>query len=314
MKKLFILFSSLALLLFGLVACKDYEHDGIVATNYAQYSLAKEIVKDEVKVKLLTDPGASMHGYEFSSKNVSDALKSKIFLATGNDQNELNLIKRLKPEVIVINFKQYFYEKHEVDVEHKNHDHDHNPNHNHALSHYWTSISNLIDMSTLIHNAAINNLELTNNSKELITSNYQNLKNKLGTIKAEFHTYLAEKEINTIFFAGHNSFEAFEIEFGINIHSLIPDIKDDLSETAKDMTTLVNGILENNAETLYVPELVNPSLPESIIKSVKAKNENLNLEVLELNGYHNITKKQYNENLSIITLIEQNISNLKKGL
>lgn len=283
-------FSSLAL-----VSCQSKEEYDITTTMYPQYSLAKLIVKDKLNVKMIAPPGVDIHNYEMSSKDLITIDQSKLFFYN-SDKVEPQIQNLNLKNVTIINIENY------IDID-ENNDH-----HNHGV-HYWTSFENLIKMASIIYENIISKYDDTNKYYE---QNYLELINVLNTYKEEYLSLVANSSVNKIFFAGHDAMHELSEEIGLDIVSLIDDVKPNLDITSKQIQNLVNKIIEHNAKVLYLPELESSQIATTIQRAV-AK-ENIDLLILELHGFHNITKQQYKDDVSIIELIQQNFINLKRGL
>ncbi len=66
-------------------------------------------------------------------------------------------------------------------------------------------------------------------------------------------------------------------------------------------------IQENNIQYIYYEELIAPRLANVLARETSAK-------LLKLHGAHNISKEDFERNLSFIAIMEENLKNLKVGL
>lgn len=291
-----ILSLTISLTLFGCTKGKSYD---IVATMYPQYSISKEIAGDKLNVLMLYPPAVDIHNHEFSSQDIIKINNSKLFFYT-SDIIEPKIQRMTLKNTEVINLEALINHEHD---EHEYEEHDH------AHSHYWTSFSALKEMSQIIYEKIIS---IDNLNSDYYLKNYNQLLAKIKEIETNTRELILQSETKTIFFAGHNSMEAFANEMNLTITALVDDIKPSADITSKQILDLVNKIKEVKASILYIPELESIKIANTIKRAVEK--ENVKLEILELHGFHNITKNQMDSNVSIINLLTQNYENLKRGL
>ena len=125
-------------------------------------------------------------------------------------------------------------------------------------------------------------------------------------------TYFNSKEDVKIYYAGHNAMRYFEERYQITIIALSNTNKPDADLTSQQITTLLNTIKENQTHYLFTEELKDPKVATTI-KNELAK-DNYELTLLELHGYQNVTKEDFDNSVSYLQLLERNFKNLKKAL
>ena len=288
MKKLLSLIT-LLISIFTLASCNTSIDYDIVTTLFPVYDATSNITKDELSVKLIIPLGTETHHFEPTPKDIMIIKKSKLFIYTSDamepwakkliNSNNINAIN-LSTLLGLDDYDDY---------------------------HYWTDPVIFTQMITVItdHIEILdrNNLDFyNNNSKEYI--------NLINAVTNDLSDFLKINNL-PIFFYGHNALEAFENRFSLTITSLSKNYQPDGEITPKQILELKNNIKMNNAKYLFTEELIDLRLVNNLVKELKY--EGYSLEVLELHGYHNITKKQYQKGVTYYELFKQNSSNIKKA-
>lgn len=284
-----------------LISCNDNNEPDIITTLYPQYDIVKNIVGDKLNVELSTPFGSEIHEYSPSPKDILNINNSKLFIYTSlslepwvenllNDNlNSINLAESLAIDDA--------------------HDHQHEHEHSHADLHFWTDPHNFLSLINIIKDRII---EIDNLNKDFYEENALNYYNEISEIDQSFTLYLKDINNPTIYFAGHNAMEAFESHYHINIVGLSESFKPDADLIAGQLTFLIEKLKENNVKHLFIEELAEPKAAEVIKRELA--NKNLNVSLLELHGYHNITLNQSREGVTYADLFRQNTTNIKKAL
>ena len=303
-----------ALSLSVLAGCQPSKEADIVTTLYPQYDFAKQIVGDRMSVSLLVPPGSEAHDYEPTSRDFDAIRNSKLFIFVAyewdawlgdnvnsflNQGTSLNIFEN-------INIEEYDFE-HEED--HFDEDHDNHDDHDHGSMHYWTNPKIAIQMVEAILKEVV---KIDPINASFYTSNANNYIAKIDELDHEMHEYFETVSTNLIYFAGHNAMDFFSERFHIEIQALTDSFQPDADITSAQLEEMLNGIKTNQIKYLFVEELKEPKVANTL-KTELAK-ENYEITILELHGYHNVTREQLNDGLTYLDLMNQNFNNLKLAL
>jgi zinc transport system substrate-binding protein len=303
-----------ALSLSVLAGCQPSKEADIVTTLFPQYDFAKQIVGDRMSVSLLVPPGSEAHDYEPTSRDFDAIRNSKLFVFTAyewdswlgdnvnsflNQGTSLNIFEN-------INIEEYDSEH---DEDHANDDHDDHDDHEHGSMHFWTNPKIAIQMVEAILKEVVK-IDPTN--AVFYNQNALNYIAKIDELDHEMHEYFETVSSNLIYFAGHNAMDFFSERFHIDIEALTDGFQPDADVTSAQLEQMLNGIKTNQIKYLFVEELKEPKVANTL-KAELAK-ENYDITILELHGYHNVTRSQLNEGLSYLDLMNKNFVNLKLAL
>jgi len=307
------------MLTLGLVACTNSKKADIVTTMFPQYDFAKQIVGDLMTVSLLIPPGAEIHDYEATSQDMVAIKEAKLFIFTSFEIDTWikDIDQLTDDDTLVLNLSEsYTLSEHENEHDHEmevlstqiedDHDHEHENE-----IHFWTDPTTAIQLIEAILEKVI---EIDPENAAIYEENAHDYIHEIEELHHEIEEFLMSEQYHdsTIYFAGHNAMGAFGERYHLNIVSLFEGFKPDADLTSSELIQFVNEVKTSNTLYLFIEELVEPKAAEKI-KSELSK-ENYNLTLLELHGYHNITKLQMEAGVTYRDLLEQNIENIKLAL
>ncbi|NLN50218.1 MAG: zinc ABC transporter solute-binding protein [Acholeplasmataceae bacterium] len=276
----------------GLFSCGSEKKAAIVTTLYPHYDIAREIVKDKLSVALITPFGSEVHDYSPTPKDVVMINKSKLFIYT-SDELEVWVNGLVNLEINLINLSE------KVTIESTDLA---------TIIHYWTDPFVFLEMIAIIE-AEIIKIDPLN--EEFYQANASSYRDEILGIHNDLSAFLSSFSVSTIYFAGHNALGGFAGRYNLTIESLIEDYKPDAEQTIKDLENLIAKLKQTNSKFLFIEELVEPRVATTIQRELA--NSGLEIELLELHGYHNITKKQNKEGVRYADLFRQNYENIKRA-
>jgi zinc transport system substrate-binding protein len=297
-----------------LAGCQPSKEADIVTTLYPQYDFAKQIVGDRMSVSLLVPPGSEAHDYEPTSRDFDAIRNSKLFIFAAYEWDAWlgdNVNSFLNQGTSLNIFENIDIEEYDIEHEedHVNEDHDDHDDHDHGSMHYWTNPKIAIQMVEAILKEVV---KIDPINASFYTSNANNYIAKIDELDNEMHEYFETVSTNLIYFAGHNAMDFFSERFHIEIQALTDGFQPDADVTSAQLEEMLNGIKTNQIKYLFVEELKEPKVANTL-KTELAK-ENYEITILELHGYHNVTREQLNDGLTYLDLMNQNFDNLKLAL
>ena len=320
MKKMFLPLI-IVFIIVTLYACTPSKKADIVTTMFVQYDFSKQIVKDKMTVSLLIPPGAEVHSYEASIKDMEAIQEAKLFIFTS-----LEIDTWIKDpstiggsQTIVMNLSEY------VHVPEHDHEHDHvhtkalalddhdDDDHDHDdLLHYWVDpliaielIEEILEKIVLIDPA----------NETFYRDNAHHYIEEIHELHVSFDTYLRGLPVSIspkVYFAGHNAMGLFGERYHIEIVSLFANFKPDAELIPTELIVFTNLVKDANTHVLFIEELVEPRAARQIQNELSRNGYELKL--LVLHGYHNLSKQEMKQQMSYLDLFQQNINHLKEAL
>jgi zinc transport system substrate-binding protein len=84
-------------------------------------------------------------------------------------------------------------------------------------------------------------------------------------------------------------------------------VSPDAEPTAQDLARLIEQIKKDSIKYVFYEELTTPKIAETIANETNAK-------MLLLNATHNLSKADFESNVSFLTIMDENLVNLQIGL
>jgi zinc transport system substrate-binding protein len=106
--------------------------------------------------------------------------------------------------------------------------------------------------------------------------------------------------------AGHFAFGYMARRYGLQYIAAY-GFSPDAEPSPKKLIELVKTLKKHGLAHLYYEELITPRVAETIAKETGAS-------LLMLHGAHNLTKDEFEKGVTFISLMEDNLKNLKAGL
>jgi zinc transport system substrate-binding protein len=270
----------------------------IVTTLFPLYDFAKNIGQDKVEVSLLLPPGIEAHSFEPKPSDIIKINNANIFVYTGEFMEPWahDIIKSASKNVKIVDAsKGIKFIKEEQEQEH---------NHNGVDPHIWLDFDNAKIMIKNITDALI---EIDPQNSDYYQNNLKVYQDALSNLDYEYKNTLSVCKSKTIIYGGHYVFGYMAKRYGLEYLSAYQGFSPDSEPTAKDIIFLLEKIKKDNIKYIFYEEITNPKIAQILAKEA-------NVKMIFLNGAHNLTKKDYESGASFISIMEENLKNLSRGL
>jgi zinc transport system substrate-binding protein len=184
-------------------------------------------------------------------------------------------------------------------------DDDHHEHHHSSKfdPHIWLDFDNAQKMADNIASALV---KIDQRNSDYYLNNATLYKNKLMALDNKFRAELTGCKRRTILHAGHWAFAYMANRYGLKYYSVYNVSADSEPEPQKIMA-LIQQIRDTKTPYIYSEDLINPRLAETIAKETGAG-------LLRLNNGHTISKGEMSSGVSFLSLMEENLDNLKRGM
>lgn len=285
----------------------------IIATLFPQYDFAKIIGGDKTESTLLLPPGVEAHAYELKPSDITKINNADIFVYTGEFMepwaHDIILSADKKVHVVDVSSGVTIVKdesEHETDTDHETEEH-HEDKHSHEHGgidpHIWLDFTNAQIMAENIAKALI---KVDPKNTKYYQNNLNEYQSKLTDLDNRYKKTLSVCRSRTIIYGGHYAFGYLAKKYGLNYVSA-QGFSPDSEPTAQDMIALTEQIRKENINYIYYEELTSPKIAETLARETKTK-------LLLLNGAHNLSKEDYEEKATFISLMEENLGKLSTGL
>ncbi len=276
----------------------------IVTTIFPIYDFSKQIAKDKADVTLILPPGVEPHSFDPTPKSIFKIRSSDLFVYTNKsmepwvnrilnilDEDKINIVNSSE-NVSLISFHE---DDEQVDYLHNEFETD---------PHIWLSPLNAVIM---VDNITKGLVEVDPTNEDFYIQNAVSYKQELLSLHQKYLDLFENTTYKTIIFGGHFAFRYLTDLYNLDHISPYDGFAPNAEPTPKKVQDLINYFEETGQHTIYFEELIEPRVAKVI-------SENTGANMLILNGAHNISKTDLINGKTFLSIMEENIENLKVGL
>lgn len=285
MKKIFkgTLFLLIIFLLSGCITKDSMENINISTSIYPIEFITNTLYGDHAKVLSLYPSDVDPYKYKFTDKQINNYSKSDLIIYNGLDNEKDYIVKMLNKN------KRLKIIDSTAKIEYTN-----------SLDEIWINPSNMITIAQNIRNGLKEYIS-SSYLQEEIDKNYDDLKLKLSTIDANLKEIVENAKDKNIIVAD-DDLQVLS-KYGLNVISIDEDTLDDKS--LSDAKSLLS-----DKKVSYI--FVKKDYKET--ETMKSLKENNKAEYLEIDTLNNISLEDKSNDKDYLTIMEENIDNLKKEL
>lgn len=312
MKKITAILIVLILLSLPLAGCgaesaPEREGISVVATVFAPYDFARQLVGERGEVTLLLPPGSEAHSYEPSPKDIIEIQNCDVFIYVGgvSDAWVADVLESVGDGVRTVTLMdcvELLEEEHvegmEIDEE------EHNDGEVEYDEHVWTSPRNAKMICEKIADALC---EADPEGSADYQAALKDYSAQLDALDAAFSEVVANGVRNTVVFGDRFPLLYFARAYGLEYYAAWPGCADEAEPSAATVTFLIDKVKEENIPVVFHIELSNEDMVDTICDETGAKK-------MLFSACHNVTRTQFEEGVTYLDLMWQNVDALKEAL
>lgn len=290
----------------------------VIATLFPQYDFAKKIGGDKVNVTLLLPPGTESHTYEPTPQDMIRINNSNLFVFTGEEMEPWanSLISGMKNDINVLDLSktvklistEEFEEEHENDVhEHeKEEHHEHNEDeHHHTYDpHIWLNPQYAIKMVESIEAELV---AIDPENEEYYRNNANQYIDQIRQLDSEFEQTVNSSSKKKIAFGGAFAYAYFVERYDLDFISAYDTCGESAEPSTAKIKEVIDYINENNINVIFYKEYTTGNIARTISEATGAK-------MLVFNTVHNVSKDEIENGASYVSIMKQNLENLKQAM
>ncbi len=315
MKKFFAILIALSLAL-SLAACgeaPEADNGGIsvVATTFAPYDFARQLVGDMGTVSMLLPPGSESHSYEPTPKDILEIQNADVFIYVGGESDAwvtdvLESVGEGVRAVTLMDCVELLEEETVEGMEAEVHDHEHGEEGHEAEydEHVWTSPRNAALICEKIA-AALCEADPANAS--VYNANLAVYSAELAKLDAAFTGIVADGARKTIIFADRFPLLYFARAYGLAYYAAFPGCSEDAEPSAATVAFIIDKVREEDIPVVFHVELANEDMADIVCDETGAVKR-------QFNACHNVTRAQFNAGVTYLDLMWENTEVLKEAL
>lgn len=307
-----ILLAMLCALLSGCGAQSEPEGEGIsvVATVFAPYDFARQLVGERGEVTLLLPPGSEAHSYEPSPKDIIEIQNCDLFIYVGgvSDAWVSDVLESVGGEVRTVTLMdcvELLEEEHVegMEVDEDEHEHEHEGEIEYD-EHVWTSPRNA---ELICEKIAAALCEVDPEGAEEYGTALESYCAQLDELDAAFTEVVENGVRDTVVFGDRFPLLYFAKAYGLNYYAAWPGCADEAEPSAATVTFLIDKVKAEGIPVVFHIELSNEDMADTICNETGAKK-------MLFSACHNVTRAQFDAGVTYLELMWQNLDALREAL
>ena len=313
-------------ILFSFVSCSKSsstaaENDkiNIVVTTFPCYDFVRATTKDvdNIQIKMLIKPGAEIHSYDPTPQDLIAIQKSDLFVYNGGESDEwvdeiLISMEENAPKTLRLIESVALLEEEHFDEEHF-HEHEEECHHGHSAQeleadeHVWTSPENARKMVDFVTKALEPLEELKFEDKAKIKENAEDYKNQIDEVESEIKQVLETKSEKFIVMGDRFPLQYFAKYYGIEYLAAFSGCSTAVEASTQTIAKLIKTVEEKNLPAVFYIELSNHKIADTVAEAAK-------VATYQLNSVQNISKADFDNGETWVSLMKKNALALDKGM
>lgn len=288
----------------------------VVTTLFPQYDFVRQVTGEKAYVSLLLPLGMESHSYEPSPADVIAIGDADLFVYTGDYMEGWvsGILESVGTDVMVLDISQGIpldmeMHGHEHGEEESGHDepeeHFAGDGHHHEFDpHIWTSP---VKARQMVENLVQALCRADPENAAYYQENARRYQQELGQLDSDIRTVIADSAQKTLFFGGTFPFHYFFEEYGLEYEAAYDNCSGETEPSVAVMTHMIREMREEQIPVIYYEELVDPKIARSIAEETGA-------QMLLFHSCHNVSQHDFEEGVTYLSLMRQNLEHLKIGL
>ena len=281
----------------------------ITTSIYPIYDFAKEVAGDKATVTMLLPPGVEIHDYEPSTQDIATIQDSDIFFYTSNELEpwaekittglkNKNNIRSIANNIELID-KEKFEEEYIGFDEEENHE-----EHEKYDTHIWLDpTKSIIIVRNIQEELSKSDPENSSYYKE----NADNYIRKLQELDESILTTVNNATNRKIAFGGPFAYSYFIKRYNLQFVTAYDSCGEGNEPSVKKMYKVIEEVKKDNLPVIFYKELSSANFAKRIAEETGAK-------CLEFNSLHTVTKEQLESGENYLSIMYNNLENLKQAL
>lgn len=279
---------------------KDEGKIKIVATLFPQYDFARAIAGDKANIELLLPPGTDSHSFDPSMQDVLKISDADLFIYTGDDMEpwSKSFAENAGSECTILNVSE------RIELKGIAHEGESGDSHENVDPHIWTSPANAVIIAEEIRDALCM-VDTANES--YYKENAESYISELKELDKDYREVAEKANGKKLYFGGEFAFLYLVKEYGFEYMSLYDSCSEHAEPSAKKIDDMISEMKENEASTIFYPELSEPAAAMTIFKETGAK-------PVMLHSCHNLTEEEFKEGKTYLSIMKENLVKIEEAL
>ncbi len=306
MKRFFTL-ALCTLLLLAALACggtpKEKDKPTVVCTIFPQYDFVRQIAGDRVDLVMLVKPGSEVHGFDPSLAEMSEILDADLFVYVGGETDRWvdDMLRKNGKDLNAIALMDLVKTLDEELAPGMQGEAEDEPE---ADEHVWTSPKNAILIVDGLTEALC---ELLPDEADAMRENAEAYKKELSALDDDLHSVMQNAKRTTVVFAERFPFRYLCDELGLTYYAALPGCSSNEEVSLSTVSFLIDRVREEQIPGVFYIEFSDERIANTIAEATGVK-------TWLLHSCHNVSREDFENGVTYLDLMRQNLENLKKAV
>lgn len=276
----------------------------VVTSLFPQYDFVKQIGKEKVEVQILLPPGSESHTYEPTPKDIVNINEADMFIFT-NDVMEpwaAKIANSIDSDIVIVQAAKNIDL---IEIEHHHDDitQEHEETHKYD-SHVWLNPQYAIKM---VENITEELCKISPENAEYFKNNAKEYIEELNSLDKEIEETILESKENKLVFGGEFAYIYFIERYGLEYATAYDGCGEGAEPSVAKIKQIVDTITDEQIPVIFYQELSTGKIANMIADETNAK-------TLIFHTIHNVTSEDLENGVTYITLMKNNLENIKEAL
>lgn len=296
----------------------------IVTTIFPQYDFVRQIGGDYAEVSMLLKPGAETHSFEPTPQDIKTIQDADLFIYVGGENDIwvdsiLDSLGDKKPDTLkLLDCVPTVEEELVKGMQSEHDDHDEEAEMHEGMDvtpeaeehetevdeHVWTSLVNAI---RIVEKLTAVMSEKDPAHADAFAANTAAYQKELEQLDADFREAVQGSQRKVILFGDRFPFRYLADEYGLSYYAAFSGCSTETEASAATVAFLIGKVKEEKLPVVFVMENSNGKIADSICEATGAQK-------LTLYSCHVQTKEQHESNATYLSLMQENLENLRTAL
>lgn len=321
MKKITAVLLSLILMISALTGCGGAQNNHadikVVATVFPIYDWVREIVKDDVDIKLdmLLDNGADLHSYQPSATDIMDISDCDVFIYVGGESDKWvsDVIAQAKnKDMIVLDLLDILGDKAKEEevkegMQNEEEKDKNDKDETEYDEHVWLSLKNA---SLFVAEIADALGKKDAQHADAFKTNAAAYTDKLTALDKQYQSAADSAKTKTLLFGDRFPFRYLTDDYKLDYYAAFSGCSAETEASFETIVFLADKVDELGLKAIMQIESSDGSIAKTIRDNTKSKDQ----EILTLDSMQSVTQKQLSDGETYLNIMQNNLEVLKKAL
>lgn len=275
----------------------------IVCSDFPAYDFARAVAGDDAQIKLLIKPGAEVHSFEPTPKDMIRIQNCDLFIYNGGESEEWveELTEDLPEHIRMMDCVETVEESDEGIY---NTEDEEDEEEAELDEHVWTSPKNAAIICECICDALC---DIDGDNAAKYRARLELYTRELIKLDIEIKAVVTAGENNTLVFADRFPMRYFTREYGLSYFAAFPGCSSETEPSAKTVAYLIDKVRDEKLPAVLYMEFSNEKMADTICEDTGCKK-------LPFYSAHTVTAQQFHDGVTYLDLMRINLNSLKEAL